>query len=196
MDRIYFSAWLRGFTQHNMHVTFEKMLRLVPYSRLRPDAMLTIHAVSYNEPTLLEHRFDHQPEPAELIALSREYDNTDCAYQLETFWDLLSRDGTGEWKLQPVPLSLTCYAPLFESGLGEQVLIDFGVDTLFLPQAGTPDELLAIQSNIRSLLHLTADVTKSLPVEKKALWSESGENLAARLEASLSSSLISSAFRN
>ena len=62
MDRIYFSAWLRGFTQHNMHVTFEKLLRLVPYSRLRPDAMLTIHAVSYNEPTLLEHRFDHQPK--------------------------------------------------------------------------------------------------------------------------------------
>lgn len=181
MDRVYFSAWLRGFTQHNMMASFEKALKLVPVSRLRPEAVLTVHAVSYAEPPLMERRFDAKPEPAEVIAYCREFDNPDCAYQLETYWDLLTRDDAGEWKLQPAPISLTCYAPLFESDLGEQFLFDFGPDTRFLPEGDTGADLMSVQSNIRSLLHLTADVAKNLPIEKKTLWSESGDNLAARL---------------
>ena len=186
MDRVYFSAWLRGFTQHNMFNSFEKLLRLVPISRLRPEAVLTVHAVSYAEPALNERRFESKPEPAEIIALCREFDNADCAYQFETFWDLWSKDDRGEWKLGPAPVSLTCYAPLFESDLGEQVLIDFGLDSRFLPEAEARGELLAIQSNIRSLLHLTTDAANSLPIEKQTLWSESGENLAARLAETMS----------
>jgi hypothetical protein len=185
MDRVYFSAWLRGFTQHNMLASFEKLLKLVPYSRLRPGALLTVQAVSYIEPPLLEHRFDLKPEPAEVIALCREFDNADCSYQLETSWDLLSRDDAGEWKLHPVPISLTLHAPLFESDLGEQILIDFGPDARFLPETDSRPELVAIQSNIRSLLHLTTDIGKNLPLEKKTLWSESGENLAAQLQQAL-----------
>lgn len=185
MDRIYFSAWLRGFTQHNMLVSFEKFLRLVPHSRLRSGGSLTVHAVSYGEPPLLERRFDETPDAAAVTALCREFDHADCAYQLETFWDLWTRDEAGEWKLAPSPLSLTLYAPLFESGLGEQLLIDFGLDAQFLPADGTRGELLAVQSNIRSLLHLTADAAKALVLDKKTLWSESGENLAARLEETL-----------
>jgi hypothetical protein len=186
MDRIYFSAWLRGFTQHNMFGTLEKLISLVPVSRLRPEGLLTIHAVSYAEPALMEHRFDARPVPSEVVAMCREFDNPDCAYQLETFWDLLARDDAGDRKLQPVLISVTCYAPLFESGMGEQVLVDFGPELRFLPEGDlTRGELLAVQSNIRSLLHLTADVAKNFTLEKKALWSESGENLAARLEAVL-----------
>ena len=185
MDRVYFSAWLRGYTQHNMFASFEKLLRLVPVSRLRPEGILTVHAVSYAEPALNERRFEGKPDPDEVLALCREFDNLDCAYQLETFWDLWSKDDAGEWKLGPVPVSVTCYAPLFESDLGEQILIDFGPDVRFLPEGDSRSELLAIQSNIRSLLHLTADVGKTLPVDKQTLWSESGENLAAQLEETL-----------
>lgn len=181
MDRVYFSAWLRGFTQHNMLASFEKAVKLVPFSRLRPGAVLTVRAVSYTEPPLIEHRFDVKPDAAEVIALCREFDNADCAYQLDTFWDLLAQDDAGEWKLQPAPISLTCYAPLFESDLGEQILIDFGLDSNFLPGRDSRSELVAIQSNIRSLLHLSTDVGKNLPLEKKTIWSESGENLAERL---------------
>lgn len=186
MDRVYFSAWLRGFTQHNMLVSFENLLRLIPYSRLRPEATLTIHAVSYAEPPIFERRFEGAPEPAEVVAFCREFDNPDCAYQLETHWDLLLRDDlTGEWKLKPSPLSLTVYAPLFESELGEQALVDFGLDSMFLPEGDDRAELMAVQSNIRSLLHLTTDIAQNVVVDKKTLWSESGENLAARLEDTL-----------
>ena len=185
MDRIYFSAWLRGYTQHNMLGSFEKLLRLAPYSRLRPGALLTVHAVSHTEPPLLERIFDETPDAQAVCALCREFDNPDCAYQLETYWDLWSRNEAGEWKLAPAPISITCYAPMFESHLGEQILIDFGPDSRFLPEDDSRGELLPVQSNIRSLLHLTADAAKNLALEKKTLWSESGENLAARLEAVL-----------
>lgn len=185
MDRIYFSGWLRGFTQHNMLASFEKLLRLTPYSRLRPDASMTIHAVSYAEPPTFERRFDFVPDPAEVTALCREFDNPDCAYQLEAWWDLLLRDEAGEWKLQPTPISLTCYAPLFESELGEQFLIDFGPDARFLPEGDSRAELMSAQSNIRSLLHLTTDIARNMALEKKTLWSESGENLAVQLEETL-----------
>lgn len=187
MDRVYLSAWLRGFTQHNMLVTLDKLLRLVPYSRLRPEATLTIHAVSYAEPPVFERRFDVAPDPKEIVALCREFDNPDCAYQLATFWDLLLRDeATGDWKLLPAPVSLTIYAPLFESELGEQVVVDFGLDTAFLPEGDDRAGLMAAQSNIRSLLHLTNDIARHAVLEKKTLWSESGDNLAARLEDTLS----------
>ena len=186
MDRVYFSAWLRGFTQHNMLVSLEKLLRLLPYSRLRPEATLTIHAVSYAEPPIFERRFEGAPEAQEVVALCREFDNPDCAYQLETYWDLLLRDEhTGEWKLQPAPVSLTIFAPLFESELGEQLAVDFGLDSGFLPEGDDRGELMAVQSNIRSLLHLTTDIARNTTIEKKTLWSESGENLAARLEETL-----------
>jgi hypothetical protein len=178
MDRVYFSAWLRGFTQNNMFGSFEKVLRMLPFSRLRPEALLTVHAVSYAEPVLTERRFEQDTDTIDIIEVCREFDNADCAYQLETYWDLMSKDEAGEWKLQPVPISITCYAPLFESDLGEQILIDFGPDSRFLPEGGG---MLAAQSNIRSLLHLTADIAKNLPIGKKTLWSESGENLAERL---------------
>ncbi len=187
MDRIYFSVWLRGYTQHNMQASFEKLLKLVPFSRLRPEATVTVLAVNYAEPPLFERRLDTAPDPAEVIAMCREFDNPDCAYQLETYWDLWSRDeASGEWKLAPAPLSITCYAPVFESELGEQFLSDFGADSRLLPEGDSGAELMAIRSNIRSLLHLTADAAKNMAVDKKTLWSETGENLAARLAATLS----------
>ncbi|MCC6537039.1 MAG: hypothetical protein IT162_05785 [Bryobacterales bacterium] len=170
-----------------MLASFEKLLKLAPYSRLRPEATVTVLAVSYAEPPLMEKRLDTAPDPAEVIAICREFDNPDCAYQLDTYWDLWSRDEqTGEWKLGPASLCITCYAPMFESELGEQLLIDFGLDSRFLPEGDTGAELMAVRSNVRSLLHLTTDAAKNLAVEKKTLWSESGENLAARLAATLS----------
>ena len=34
------------------------------------------------------------------------------------------------------------------------------------------------QSNLRSLLHLVSEIEKSLPLENRKLWSESGANFA------------------
>jgi hypothetical protein len=180
-DRVYFSAWLRG-ADPQILPGLEKVLKLVPFSRLRPDCSLTIYAVEYSEPTASDVRFDHAPDPAEIVAYCREFENSDCAYQLDAYWDLWRRDdGDGEWKLAPAPISITAYGPDFSSDLGEHFRLDFGLDALFLPSTDSAAELTAIRSNIRSLLHLTGDLAKNMTLEKKTLWSEGGDNLAAQL---------------
>ena len=45
------------------------------------------------------------------------------------------------------------------------------------------------QSNLRGLLRLAHELEGALPVEKRRLWSESGENFAARLEGAVGEEL-------
>jgi hypothetical protein len=67
----------------------------------------------------------------------------------------------------------------------EDLRIDFGVDTAFLPNAALPGSGKLIESNVKSLLHLVHEVEDALPVEKRLLETESGENFAAKLTQSL-----------
>jgi hypothetical protein len=182
-DQVYLSCWLRGFTEHNMLATFEKTLRRFPFSRLAPHALLHIYAIDYTGSPVFERRFDEEVNPFEAARLAREFPGADCAYELETFWDLWQYED--DWSLKPSPAVITCYGPLFESGLGEQIRVACGWDSLFIPQPEHSGGLTAIRSNIRSLLHLAEDLGKALPIEKKTLWSDSGENLAALLEQAL-----------
>ncbi|MFN7920015.1 MAG: hypothetical protein U0Q16_07960 [Bryobacteraceae bacterium] len=183
-DRIYLSCWLRGFTQHNMLASFEKVLRKFPYSRLAPVVTLRVYAVEFTEPPQMEEHFENEIHPGQIIARCREWENADCAYQVETSWDLWLYDH-GSWQLAPTTITFTCFGPLFPSELGEQLLVEFGLDSKFLPQPGLEGGTVPVRSNIRSLLHLVQDIAKSLPLEKKTLWSESGENLAEELQRAL-----------
>ena len=86
-----------------------------------------------------------------------------------------------DWKLMPAPVTLNCFGPLFPSDLGEQLLIEFGPDTHFLPGEEESDQLAPIRHNIRSLLHLVEELGGGLAVDKRQLWAESGANFAERL---------------
>ena len=180
-DKMNLSFWLRGFTEHNMLALLEKALRRFPYSRLAPHGLMRILAIDTTENPIFERRFDDQINPFEIARAAREFQNADCAYELETFWDLWGYEN--DWSLAPSPALITCYGPLFESDLGEQIRIECGPASRFLPQPGQGGTLTPIRSNIRSLLHLSEDMGKTLPVEKKTLWSDSGENLAEQLAA-------------
>lgn len=182
-DRLYLSYWLRGFTEHNMLRHFETVLRKFPFSRLRPQALLRIYAIEAAEPPALEQQLAVPVDPDQVISLAREYHHADCAYILETAWDLWRFEG--EWKLRPAPVALACYGPLFPSELGEQLRIDFGLESQFLPQADRSAPLAPVRHNIRALLHLVGDLDAALPVERRTLWSEGAENFAERLEAAL-----------
>ncbi len=64
--------------------------------------------------------------------------------------------------------------------------IEFGIDTHFLPQRDLPDNFYMTQSNITSLLKLVHDLDDGLSVDKRLLWTESGENFAEKLQEALS----------
>ncbi len=183
-DQLYLSYWLRGFTEHNMLRHFEIVLRRFPFSALRPQATLTVRAIDLTEPPLLEREFAGAVPVGDLMEAMKWFRNPDASYEVETCWDLWAyHEG---WKLESSRVTVCCYAPRFNSERGEQVRIECGLESRFLPPGDSAAGLAPVRHNIRSLLHLVEDLDRSLPVDHRLLWSEAGENFAERLQAALS----------
>lgn len=178
-DPLFLSCWLKGFQALGLPVYFEKALECLPFSKLQPGGILRVHAVSLREPPQLERAFGGDPDLKTAAALAREFLHTDCAFSLETHWDLWQWDG--DWALKPSRISIEVYAPEFESLRGEHLLIDAGPEGLFLPNPHS-GQWRPVQSNIRSVLHLAQDLDAALPVERRLLWSDTEEDFSARLE--------------
>ena len=182
-DRLSLSIWLRGgFTPQNQYRALEKILRAFPFSKLSTSAStLMIHAVDWSEPPVAEYPLDAgTPDPEEIIRLIREFKELDTAVQLDTYWDLWGVLD-GDWKLLPAPISILSFGPQFDRDGDEDVRIEFGTETRFLPQEGKAT-LKLVQSNIRSLLRLVHEIDNILPLEKRLLSTESAVNFAARLQ--------------
>jgi len=102
---------------------------------------------------------------------------------LETYWDLWQYDK--EWSLAPARVTLAAFCPEFESDREDDIRVEFGIDTHFLPQTDLPNFLFMARSNIRSLLHLVHELDSAFPAATRTLWTESGENFAERLQMAL-----------
>ena len=181
-DRLYLSYRLRGFTESNMVRHFERMLRAFPFSRLATTGLVVrVQAVSASEPSLYEQAFDKDTDLDSIVRALREYMSADCAAEVDGYWDLWQYDR--EWRLAPSGVTLVCLGPAFERESDDHLRIDLGIDTLFLPQPDLPNHMFMAQSNIRSLLHLVADLDGALSGERRRLWTESGENFAEKAAA-------------
>ena len=164
---------------------FGKLLRVFPFSKLaKRGPVLRIYAIQLVEPPVFEREFPVGTAVEDIVEAMREFLRADCACEIDTFWDLWQYDG--DWKLRPAPLTLACYGSEFESEHGDHLRIEFGLDALFLPIAGVEGSLRMGQSNLRSLLHLVADLEKVLDIESRQVWSESGANFAEVLRAAVS----------
>ncbi len=164
---------------------YEKLLRGFPYSKLtRGSTNLTVQAVHSGEPPLFEESFDAPFDPEQALAAVREYAAADVAVELEAWWELWQYDGN-EWKLTPSRVMLGAYCPEFESQREDDIRVEFGIDAHFLPQPDLPNFLFMARSNIRSLLHLVHELDSAFPQAVRTLWTESGENFAARLQEAL-----------
>jgi hypothetical protein len=184
-DQLYLSYWLRNHTGQTMLRNYEKLLKLFPFSRLaRHPSTFKVIAINYNEPALLEIPFPAPVAVEDILAAARDFQNADCGYRMETWWDLWQFDK--QWELQPSRVALCCFGPEFERENGEHLAIEFGIDAHFLPQPELPNSLRMIQSNIQSLLKLVHDLDDALPVETRLLWSESGDNFSDKLHQALS----------
>jgi hypothetical protein len=188
-DRLYFSCRIRGATSTRILAQFGKMLGAFPFSKLaRRGPVLRVYAVNLVEPPIFEREFPVSSETAEIVADiiegAREFMQDDCACEVDTFWDLWQFDG--DWKLRPTPVTLSCFGRQFEKGDHEDDLrIEFGPDSRFLPLAGVEGSLRMGQSNLQSLLHLASDLERTLALETRQVWSESGANFAEVLKQAL-----------
>jgi hypothetical protein len=183
-DRLYFSCTVRGFNEANMLRHFGNMVEQFPFSKLaRRGPVLRVYVVDHAEPPVVEREFEPGTGAAGMTAVAREFVKPDCAVEIDAAWDLWQYDG--DWKLRPAAVTLACFGPAFESGGAAQLKIDFGLDSLFLPNPGIEGSLRTSQSNLRSLLHLVAEIEKRMPLETRQLWSESGANFAEILTETL-----------
>ena len=183
-DPLFLSLWLGGFSPLALPVYFRKTLEVFPFSRLSPNSFLRLWAVSFDEAPVYEAFIDGAIDPQEAAAVAQEFLHDDSCIQLETRWDLWCWDG--DWSLQPSRVCIEIHAPNFEHdilnpfGQAEHIWIDLGREALYLPQPQS-DQLRPVQSNIRSILHLAADLEEAMTVERHLLWSESEDNFAHRL---------------
>jgi hypothetical protein len=184
-DRLYLSCWIKGYNDANLLRHFEKVLSVFPFSKLTARGPeVRVYAIEQLEPAQLERDFPPDTDPAELIAAVREFMHEDSLAEVETAWDLFQYDGS--WKLAPTGVTLSCFGRQFENEIGDQIRLDFGHDARYLPDASAEGGLKAGESNLRSLVHLVHEIEKILPMERRQLWSDSGESPAELISRSLS----------
>ena len=177
-DRLYLSCWIAGYNDSNMLRHFLRLLGLFPYSKLaKRGPIVRVYGLEHVEPPLFEREFAPDADPKDVLDTVRDLTHADCAIEIDAAWDLWDHDGS-EWKLAPVPVTLACFGPQFDNELGDQLRIEFGLDSRFLPAPQVEGGYRTGQSNIRSLLHLVEEIDRVMKPERRTLWSESGANFA------------------
>jgi hypothetical protein len=187
-DPLYLSLWFPSFAPEEMMPRTLSVLHQFPFSTTRPGVTyLSIHPVSWSEPTVLERRFRPGLDPEQAVHIANELLHADHAYVFECAWDLwTAHEYTGEASLEPQTVRIIAHGTEFDDGAFQQlghVQADFGLDVPFLQEE---IELTAITEehikfNVAKLVAFTIAVEKNCGISGRVLWSESEENLAQKL---------------
>ena len=191
-DSLYLSLWFPSFEEPEMLQRAVSALEQFPFSPQRPGiTYLAIHPVSWNEPTILERRFQPGIPPLEAAGLAADLLHDDYAYVFEASWDLwLLPSGSTSWEKRPSLVKFIVQGTEFEEQTATEtghILIDFGLDSAFLHEelSLTPAEEDHVRNNVQRLVEFTVHVEKNIGATGRLLWSESEENLAQKLIARL-----------
>jgi len=191
-DSLFLNLWFPRFLTEEMLPRAVAVMQQFPFSVTKPGiTYLTLNPVSWNEPTILERRFDPGVPPEEAAAVAAELLHDDYAYVFEAWWDLWTLSETNAtWKLEPVQVKFIVHGREFEEGIFEQdghIQIDFGLDVPFLYEnvALTPEAESRVRANVHKLVEFTQAAERKSGATGRLLWSESEENLAQKLIARL-----------
>ncbi len=191
-DSLYLSLWFSSFDEGDILPRAVSVLEQFPFSSAESGlTYLSVHPVSWNEPTIVERRFHPGIAPKEAAAALADLLHDDYAYVFEAYWDLWSPPQQGDkWLLQPALVRFIAQAPEFEDHAAEHtghIQIDFGLDTPFLHEELTfhGEAERRVQSNVQKLVAFIAQLEKNAGATGRLLWSESEENLAQKLIARL-----------
>ncbi|HLH40897.1 MAG TPA: hypothetical protein VKX39_17230 [Bryobacteraceae bacterium] len=180
-DRLYLSCWIArrngGYSAHRALRYFENILGIFPFSKLAARGpALRIYALEHSEPPQFEREFSPGADPAALAEAAGEFMQDDSLAEVDTAWDLFQYEG--DWKLAPAGVMISCFGPAFENEIGDQLRIDFGNDSRYLPDPRIEGGIKMGESNLKSLVHLIHEIERIVPLERRQLWSESGESPA------------------
>lgn len=190
-DPLYLSLWYPTFSGPDAAARLLSVLQQIPFSAQMPGITYTaVHPVSWGEATILERRHRPGVAPEEAVDVVAELFHDDYAYLFEAYWDLWTEQPNQQWALTPLLVKIIAHGEDFEDGVYKEaghVQIDLGLDSPFLPGAGTlTDEMESrIRENIAKLVDFTNRAERNSRASARLLWSESDENLALKLIASL-----------
>ena len=155
-DRLYLSLWLKEGPARSTLSRFVRVLGKFPFSVLSPGIALTIRAVSTQEAPLHEESFPSADVKA-IEEAAAAWTLDDASVEAEGAWDLLAKDGDA-WKLKASRVTIAAYGPDFEREDGEDIRIEFGTDSAFLPVPESPESCRNVQENNRSQLRLVKEL--------------------------------------
>jgi hypothetical protein len=166
-------------------------MRQFPFSKQRPGiTYVSLHPVSWGEPTILEQRFNPGVAPEEALAVAQDLLHPDYAFAFDAYWDLWTpSESPIEWMQRPSPVKFIAHGMEFEHPEAEvgDIQVDLGLDEPFLYEnlQLTPAQENHLRENIAQLVAFTAAVEKNSGSSARLLWSESEDNLAQKLIARL-----------
>jgi hypothetical protein len=183
-DLLCLSYWLRGFAEVNMLRRMAAVIDKFPFSATAAGVTtLRVYAIEFAEPPLLETYYPSPADAATILSAASEFRAADCAYLASGYWDLWQWQD--RWNLAPSPVQIHCHGPAFDDELGDHLRIELGLDATFLPVEGAPAAATRAKSNLQSVLHLAKDLDRVLPVDRRHIWTESGDDFAQRFQESL-----------
>ncbi len=191
-DSLYLSLWFPSFEEPEILPRTVSVIQQLPFSSRRPGVTyLAVHPVSWNEPTILERRFQPGVLPEIAAGVAADLLHEDYAYAFEAYWDLWTPlPNGGKWQHEPSLVRFIVQGAEFEEEAANatgHIQVDFGLDTSFLHEevslAPGVDEY--VRGNVQRLVEFTAKVEKNAGATGRLLWSESEENLAQKLIARL-----------
>jgi hypothetical protein len=190
-DPLYLSLWFPSFECDEMLPHALAVMRQFPFSAQRPGiTYLALHPVNWNEPTILERRFQPGVTPEAAVLIAADLLHEDYAYLFEASWDLWSPAENGQWALQRAPVKFLVHGLEFEDGVYEQeghIEVDLGLDSPFLQEDVklTEEAESRVRTNVQKLVEFTSKIEKNSGASARLLWSESEQNFAQKLIARL-----------
>ena len=193
-DPLYLSLWFPSFEETDILPRVLSVMRQFPFSATRPGVgYLALQPVSWNEPTILERKFQPGIAPEEAVLIASDLLHDDYAYVFEAYWDLWTaaeHAGNVQWSFQPRQVRFIAQGTEFNDGDAEHtghIEIDFGMDTPFLHEelSLTEQAEAHVRANVQKLVDFTLKLEQSSGASGRLLWSESEDNLAQKLIARL-----------
>lgn len=190
-DPLYLSLWFSDFNGPAMLPHVLAVLQQFPLSEQRPGiTYVSVQPVSWNEASVLEHRFSPGIRPEEALVVAADLIHDDYAYTFDAYWDLWVPDESGHWSVVPSPVKFIVQAEEFEDGAQQEtghIQIDFGLDSLFVQEtvALTDEAQAKLRENLGKLIEFTKKVEQNTRATSRRLWSESEESLPQKLIARL-----------
>ena len=191
-DSLYLSLWFPSFDIEDMLPRALSVIRQFPFSTTRPGvSYVALHPVSWDEPTILEQRFQPGVPPEQAVLVAADLLHEDYGYAFEAMWDLwIFSEEQKQWAQRPSLVEFLVHGEGFDEEAYRQeghIQVDFGFDTPFLQEDVqlTLEAETHVRANVQKLVEFTMKAEKNSGANARLLWSESEENLAQKLIARL-----------